>query len=179
MGLALVRQLVKLHNGNINLESIPEEGSVFTISLPWTPAIQTSELPSLPPRKEKIAQGKGKTILLVEDTEAVIMMLKDYLEKRGYQIIVANNGLKGVAKAKEIHPDLILMDVMMPLMDGLEATQKIKDEPSLKKTPIIGMTALAMPEDRENCLKAGMDDYMSKPIIFNELLSMIEKHLKL
>jgi CheY-like chemotaxis protein/two-component sensor histidine kinase len=180
LGLALVKELTHMHHGNLTLKSEPDQGSTFTISLPWNPAKVTGPLPPLPkkkPKKETLLRVKGKNILLVEDTEAARMMLKDYLELRNYQVSLAENGLKGIAKAREVQPDLILMDVMMPIMDGLEATKKIKSDPLLAKIPIVGMTALAMPKDREDCLAAGMSDYMSKPFEFDELLDVIEKHL--
>jgi len=180
LGLALVKQIAHLHKGNIKLESVVNQGSTFTITLPMQATLRTGPLPSLPKiieEKPQTAPKKGYHILLVDDTEATLMMLTDYFKKKNFQVSIAKNGLEGITKAAEHHPDLILMDVMMPLMDGLEATRKIKSNPALKKTPIIGMTALAMPKDRENCLEAGMDDYMSKPLIFDELLSLIQEYL--
>jgi len=92
-------------------------------------------------------------------------------------MIIARDGLEGITQAKRLSPDLILMDVMMPGMDGLEATRKIRNEPDLAHIPIIGLTALAMSSDRERCLAAGMDGYMSKPVMLNELVSTIENYL--
>lgn len=180
LGLALVKQLVDLHNGHIRIESTPTQGSAFTIHLPSKRVKDTDKLPYLAKdnkEKEKQVSGIGKSILLVEDTEALTMMIKDFLEKNKYQVFCAKNGIESISKSKKHQPNLILMDVMMPLMDGFEATKKIKAEPELKKIPIIGLTALAMPEDHQKCLEAGMDDYMSKPVILDELLSIIEKYL--
>jgi PAS domain S-box-containing protein len=181
LGLGLVAQMARLHGGHIKVASTPGEGSQFTIALPWKPANQTGHLAGF--QTGKLANQLSTTtentptILLVEDTEAVVMLLKDYLESAGYHVDIARDGLDGIAQTRLIHPDLILMDVMMPGMDGLEATRKIRSEPAIADIPIIGLTALAMSSDRERCLTAGMNDYMSKPIKLNELVSIIQRHL--
>ena len=95
---------------------------------------------------------------------------------KGYEVIVAYNGREGIYFAKEKRPDLILMDVMMPIMNGIDATLEIRKDQNLKRIPIIALTALAMPGDRERCLEAGMTDYMSKPVKLNELIEIIEKY---
>jgi PAS domain S-box-containing protein len=181
LGLALVAQMTRLHGGRITVNSSPDDGSRFTIILPWKPAIYTGSLSKHQTGDLKdITSPTAETsqiILLVEDTDAVVMMLKDYLESAGYHIIVARDGLEGIMQAKRFHPDLILMDVMMPGMDGLEATRRIRNEPDLENIPIIGLTALAMPSDRERCLAAGMNGYMSKPVMLNELVLALQNHL--
>jgi len=180
LGLALVAQMTRLHGGRIAVDSTLEKGSHFTITLPWKPAVHTGSLKrrtaELEDKHDSSTENK-QTILLVEDTDAVVMMLKDYLESAGYHMIIARDGLEGITQAKRLSPDLILMDVMMPGMDGLEATRKIRSEPDLAHIPIIGLTALAMSSDRERCLAAGMDGYMSKPVMLNELVSTIENYL--
>ena len=95
----------------------------------------------------------------------------------GYKVVTAQDGLDGLEQAKLAHPDLILMDVQMPRMDGFEATQKLRQDPEFKHTPIIALTALAMPSDREHCLAAGMDEYMSKPVNLKTLVKTIQKFL--
>jgi signal transduction histidine kinase/ActR/RegA family two-component response regulator len=181
LGLALVSQMIRLHGGRVSVESEVGTGSRFTITLPWLPQQQnmhlqaTRELPR-PILHKPEAKHEGK-ILLVEDTEVIISLMSEYLQYKGYEIFVAHNGMEGVLLAKQEHPDLILMDVMMPVMDGLEATRRIREIDTLKNVPIIALTALAMSGDRERCLTAGMNDYMSKPIRIQELSDMIEKHL--
>ena len=113
----------------------------------------------------------------MEDTNTVITLMSEYLQHKGYQVLMANNGMEGVRLAKQKHPDLILMDVMMPVMDGLEAARQIRADESLKKTPMIALTALAMPGDLERCLAAGMNDYLSKPVEFRELLEAMDRHI--
>ena len=179
LGLALVAQMMRLHGGRVELESEVGEGSRFTITLPWLPEQQntksksTSELPR-PSRPEEKHTGK---VLLVEDTEVISSLMNEYLHYKGYQVFIARDGMEGFMLAKQETPDLILMDIMMPVMDGLEATKLIREVDSLKHTPIVALTALAMPGDRERCIAAGMTDYLSKPIRIQELADMIQKHL--
>jgi CheY-like chemotaxis protein len=107
----------------------------------------------------------------------VITLTGDYLRYKGYEVLIARNGMEGVLLAKEAIPDIILMDIMMPVMDGLEATKLIRKDPALQNTIIIALTALAMPGDREQCFAAGVNDYMSKPIQMPDLAKTIESHL--
>jgi len=113
-------------------------------------------------------------VLLAEDNEANVATLLDYLEAQGYSLTLARNGLEAVEKAKTEKPDLILMDIQMPDMDGLEATQRIRAIPELMTVPIIALTALAMPGDRERCLSAGANDYLTKPVSLKKLKRAIE-----
>jgi CheY-like chemotaxis protein len=118
------------------------------------------------------------TILLAEDNETNIIMTRDMLQRKGYQVSIARNGLEAIARAREIHPDIILMDIQMPELDGLETTRRIRAEASLAHIPIIALTALAMPGDRERCLAAGANDYLCKPVSLQELLKVIETQLQ-
>jgi CheY-like chemotaxis protein len=115
---------------------------------------------------------------LVEDTEAVTMLISDYLKRHGYKVAIARDGLEGIVRIHESVPDLILMDIMMPELDGLETTRRIRKQLGLVNIPIIALTALAMAGDRERCLEAGMNDYLSKPVKLKELLDLIEHYLK-
>ena len=117
-------------------------------------------------------------ILLVEDNEMNRDMLSRRLERRGFQVVIAVDGGQGVALALSEKPDLILMDMSLPVIDGWEATRQLKANPDMKKTPIIGLTAHAMAEDREKCLAAGCDDYDTKPVELPRLLGKIDEHLK-
>ena len=105
------------------------------------------------------------------------MMLSDYLEMNGFKVVAAREGVEGLAQAELTHPDLILMDVQMPLMDGFETTKRLRSKPEFKDTPIIALTALAMPNDREHCLAVGMDEHISKPVPLNRLLKIIHNFL--
>jgi CheY-like chemotaxis protein len=112
-------------------------------------------------------------ILLVEDNEMNRDMLSRRLERRGYQAIVAVDGAQGVDMTVSECPDLVLMDMSLPVMDGWEATRQLKANPNTQSIPIIALTAHAMSGDREKALEAGCDDYDTKPIELNRLLDKI------
>ena len=118
-----------------------------------------------------------RLILLAEDNEDNISTISDYLLAKGYWVIVARNGVEAVERAKEERPDLILMDIQMPEMDGLEATRCIRADADLAAVPIVALTALAMVGDRERCLEAGVNEYLSKPVSLRRLSGAIEAHL--
>ncbi len=113
-------------------------------------------------------------ILLVEDNELNLDMLTRRLQHKGFDVITAVDGKEGFELAKSELPDLILMDMSLPVLDGWEATRLIKAEKTLKKIPVIALTAHAMVGDREMAIEAGCDDYDSKPIDFPHLLSKIK-----
>ncbi|MGB3401907.1 MAG: response regulator [Microcoleaceae cyanobacterium] len=113
-------------------------------------------------------------ILLVEDNEMNRDMLKRRLKRKGYDVFIAVDGAEGVELSQTQYPDLILMDMSLPVMDGWQATQKIKANPKTKAIPVIALTAHAMAGDREKCLAAGCNDYDTKPIEFPRLLQKIE-----
>ena len=116
-------------------------------------------------------------ILLVEDNEMNRDMLSRRLKRRGYEVLIAVNGAEGVEMAKSAIPNLILMDMSLPIMDGWEATKNIKADSVTQSIPVIALTAHAMSGDREKAIKAGCDDYDTKPIELSRLLSKIKTFL--
>jgi CheY-like chemotaxis protein len=124
--------------------------------------------------------GSSKLILLADDNEMNIETVSDYLHAKGYRITIARSGIEALQRTREDKPNLILMDIQMPDLDGLEATRRIRSDSDVRlaKTPIIAVTALAMPGDRERCLEAGVTHYFSKPVNFREMLTAIEAHCK-
>ena len=116
-------------------------------------------------------------ILLVEDNEMNRDMLSRRLKRRGYEVLIAVDGAKGVEMTSSEIPDLILMDMSLPVMDGWEATKNIKADPATQSIPIIALTAHAMSGDRQKALDAGCDDYDTKPIELSRLLSKIQTFL--
>lgn len=113
-------------------------------------------------------------ILYVEDNEDNIYMLESRLKRRGYEVLVARDGEEGLAIARSELPSLILMDLSLPVLDGWEATRRLKSAPETKDIPVIALTAHAMAGDREKAMAAGCDDYDSKPVELKRLLGKIE-----
>jgi CheY-like chemotaxis protein len=126
------------------------------------------------PAKTSTPTQSTPLLLLAEDNPINQEGIRDYLQAKGYRVIVAADGRQAVALAIEHHPDLILMDVQMPHVDGIEAMRQLRALPDFATTPIIALTALAMSGDRERCLAAGATEYMAKPIRFKDLTELIQ-----
>ncbi|HBE18050.1 MAG TPA: hypothetical protein DEA78_03970 [Cyanobacteria bacterium UBA11159] len=229
LGLSLVRRIVELHGGNVNVESSVGKGSCFSVRLPHqrlglgaiaavlhasvgTTVVKSEALP-----QNSVAQLAGSIslgqisgdecqtrldkqrqpttnssttpivvsdrkvepplILFAEDNQANIDTISDYLIGRGYQLVLANNGQDVISIAKQRKPDLIVMDIQMPQIDGLQATRHIRTDTELANIPIIALTALAMSGDREKCLEAGANEYLTKPVRLKQLANAIEQLL--
>ncbi|WP_413173070.1 CheR family methyltransferase [Anabaena azotica] len=186
LGLALVKKLVTLHCGTVTVTSKLGQGSCFTIRLPYA-ANESVENQSLTDLQQLTGSAATSTllvneiplILLAEDNPDNIQLTQDYLSHFGYEVIVAVNGSEAVAMAKMQKPQLILMDIQMPEIDGLEVIRQIRSDESLVSVPIIALTALAMRGDRESCLAAGASDYLSKPVSMRILRAKIEHWLSI
>jgi len=118
-------------------------------------------------------------ILYVEDNPDNVYMLTRRLKKKGFELVIAGDGQEGIDKAIEENPDLILMDLSLPTMDGWTATAKIKEIEQVKDIPIIALSAHAMPEHRDRAIKAGCSDYDTKPVDIKRLLSKMEQYIEL
>src|SRR5215470_7304054 len=117
-------------------------------------------------------------ILLVEDNEMNRDMLSRRLTRNGFEVAIAVDGQQGVEMAASEQPDVILMDMSLPVMDGWEATRRVKADPATRAIPVIALTANALVEDREKALAAGCDDFDTKPVELPRLLEKIKKHLQ-
>jgi signal transduction histidine kinase len=186
LGLMMVEKLVEIHGGHVQVQSDAGQGSSFRVVLPWKQAGSMTNNESLiaegmhknkPSSNKTLESGNGARILLAEDNETNVMVIKEYLEGHGYQIYVAHHGAEALAKASEVAPQLILMDIQMPQMDGLEATRRLRATPGFAAVPIIALTAFAMQGDRERCMEAGATEYLSKPVHLRKLQEMISKLL--
>ena len=174
LGLKLVKQFTELNGGTVFVESTVGEGSKFTIQLPLSdekPYPRRNSRPDLRTVKKVI---RSRKILLAEDNPQNIDLLGNYLQARGYQVAVATDGVQALDMVQKGNFELILMDIQMPLMDGLEVTRRIKINPSLSNIPVVGLTALAMEGDRQKCLDAGCDAYLSKAVSLRALVETIE-----
>ena len=120
----------------------------------------------------------AKKILIVEDEPRNLKLFRDLLQRIGYETIEATDGEQGVELARARNPDLILMDIMMPKMDGIEATRILKADTATKNIPILALTSYAMKGDRERTLEAGCDGYIAKPVDIQELLKAVEHYCR-
>jgi PAS domain S-box-containing protein len=181
LGLALVRRLVELHNGGVEVESVFGEGSRFIVTLPWTPQAVQVGLPAAgdpeESRPETVDENSSLPMILVADDNQVLLdMLGDFLETQKYRTAKVQSGQQLLEKIACIEPDVILMDIQMPGMDGLEAIRRVRNHKDavIASAIIIAVTALAMPGDRERCLDAGANEYMSKPVNLKKLVAVIQ-----
>ena len=189
LGLALVQKLTDMHGGSVHVESRVGSGSRFTIRLPYgqkflasqqasdsarTPLRVPTERPSV---LAKAFSNKG-IVLLAEDNMANILTIGEYLESHGFSTIKAHDGMEAIEMAETNSPDVILMDIQMPVLDGLEAIRRLRANSRFATTPIIAITALAMPGDRERCLAAGANAYISKPVSLKRLNQTIDQLLQ-
>ena len=181
LGLALVRQLAEMHNGSVGVESAPGNGSRFYFVIPARDLHEVKNATSqatvkLPSAQQDLIHTEA-AILLVEDNQINQMVTNDYLTSKGYKVVTANNGHEALEHAAAHKPDLIIMDIQMPEMDGLEAIRRLRATPKFAAVPIIALTALAMPGDRERCLEAGADEYLAKPVSPGNLVELMEQLL--
>ena len=119
----------------------------------------------------------AKTVLIVEDNDLNMKLFQDLLEANGYRILAAQSGFKAFELAKEHLPDLILMDIQLPEVSGLEVTRWLKEEKTTQNIPVIAVTAFAMKGDEQKILNGGCEDYIAKPISVTSFLSTVKKHL--
>jgi signal transduction histidine kinase/ActR/RegA family two-component response regulator len=176
LGLSLIQRMAELHGGSVSLDSELGKGSRFTISLPWTTSIRREREDDTVSDAEKLPKA---LILLVEDNDINIGIYSEYLRIKAYRVAVAKNGRDGIEKARKLQPDLILMDIQMPGMDGLEAICILRSDKNsrLASVPIIALTSLEVPGDRKQCLASGANEYLSKPVPLDVLLKTIERYL--
>jgi CheY-like chemotaxis protein len=177
LGLSISRQLLRLMGSDIQVTSQIGKGSRFSFEL-LAPITDTDM--SEQPVKGKImrCQGPPKKVLIVDDTPEVQTMMEDLLSDLAFDVLKACDGQEGLRLAEAMLPDLILMDVMMPVMNGLEAIQRIRQIPKLQQVPIIAISASVTQEDRANVLAIGASAFLSKPIDQDRLLQLIREYLR-
>ncbi|WP_164519792.1 response regulator, partial [Nocardioides ferulae] len=178
LGLAISRQLVTAMGGTIGADPNPTGGSTFWVRLPLPLAHQTTPAHQAPPAThEPVTSASRGHLLVVEDSEINQLVAVGILEHLGYTADVADHGHDALTRLEDTTYDAVLMDCQMPVMDGYEATGRIRAHPRHQHLPVIAMTAAAVDGDRERCLAAGMDDYISKPVDPDDLQTTLDRWL--
>ncbi|HHT9125873.1 MAG TPA: ATP-binding protein [Candidatus Brocadiia bacterium] len=181
IGLALTRRLVELHGGKIGVESKLCKGSTFWFTLPLKKLLRKE--PSEQKEAEEVLKEngapKGRRILIVEDNEVNLAMAIEMLNVHKHRVVVARNGQEAIEMAKQHKPELILMDIRMPVMDGLEATQRLRAIPEFANTPIIAMTASTGAEAEKTHIAKGCTTHLAKPIHVKQLFAVLKKYLSI
>jgi CheY-like chemotaxis protein len=174
LGLALVARMTERLAGSVNVESTVGEGSVFVVTVPSLggPIRDSNETEA---DSTHPVRPRALRVLLAEDNPLNVRTFREYLSAKGMDVEVVSDGEAAVAAAKARHPDIVLMDMQMPRMDGMQATRLIRADAEVGHVPIIALTALAMPGDRERCLSAGVDAYLAKPVRLRELLQLMDE----
>jgi signal transduction histidine kinase/ActR/RegA family two-component response regulator len=191
MGLALVRRIVELHQGRVRVVSEVGRGSQFVLEGPWecsataigrsaplltpTPLPPLPELPLSPPLLPHNATAKR--ILIADDNVLNTYLFSEYLQEEGYQVVLARNGQEALDLLRQTAFDLIIMDIQMPVMDGLTTIGQLRQQDQFQHLPIIALTALAMPGDQQRCLQAGATEYIPKPVQLKHLTRRIQHWL--
>jgi len=183
LGLSLVKKIAEMHGGSVGIESEFNIGSKFMIRLPYQTDSTTNHPINLQSAISETAEysDNGDTsyqVLVADDNMANMDTIRGYLQSRNYQVSTASDGKMAVDMAINLNPDIILMDIQMPEMDGLTAIELIRANPETANIPIIALTALAMNDDREKCLAAGANEYMSKPFRLRTLANTIQELLR-
>jgi len=173
LGLTLVKRFVEMHGGEISVTSEVGKGSAFTLHFPSQPSVHSAESssaeqasirPSPSRSAPTLPEGPGSLILVVEDNPANLKLVREVLKSRGYRVLEATSGEEALDAVKFIRPDLILMDIQLPGMDGLAATRKLKSDPSTRDIPTIALTAHVLKRDEARVLDAGCAGFIPKPI---------------
>ena len=183
LGLTLVMKLVELHGGSVAVESEIGKGSCFTVRIPCkgldtlnqhnpSGTISLTEITSA-----ETLPSNTPLILVADDNEINLMTVTDYLRANKLRVIQARDGLEAVKMVREHIPSLVLMDIQMPLMDGLDAIAHLRADDKHTDMPIIALTSRAMVGDRERCIAVGANDYLSKPVNMKQLVKTIRAHL--
>ncbi|MCP4541471.1 MAG: response regulator, partial [Chloroflexi bacterium] len=179
LGLSISRQLVEAMDSRLQVESTPGEGSIFWFDL-TCPTVDVEADVTIGPKKKIVGyQGDRCKILIADDKDYNRLVLVNLLEPLGFQTVTANDGREAVEKARQFDPDLILTDVVMPVMTGIEAVLEMRQIPALQDVPIIAVSASVLKEDRHQTKLAGCNDFLGKPVNAERLFAMLANYLTL
>jgi PAS domain S-box-containing protein len=179
LGLPISRQLVQLMGGSLQVRSEPGKGSRFWFEIAVPVKAAATEAARLPDRQISGYQGPRRRVLVVDDTGSNREVMAGFLQAAGFEVGEAADGAESIRQAQKLRPDLILMDLQMPVMDGFEAALRIRQIRELREVVIIAASASVSEEDQSRSREAGYDAFLSKPISWPKLSALLEKHLKL
>jgi len=151
--------MADLHGGSVAVKSIAGKGSRFTINLPWSEQARRPET-----ARDGVQETPPLRALLAEDSHASADLLGGSLRAAGHEVVLAGDGLEAVDNVRKNPPDLILMDLQLPVMDGVEAIRRIREDPGQPRIPIVALSALSLPGEPEKVLQAGADLYLVEPL---------------
>jgi CheY-like chemotaxis protein len=194
MGLMMAERLAALHGGWLSVVSEVQRGSRFTVHLPlhrgpggqqnaapWadgsTPGGLSVSAPT-PGSDSTSSAAQAPLVLIAEDNELNLEIIQRFLMTKGYRVAAARDGQAALALAALVKPAVVLMDVQMPGMDGLEATRRMRQDPQLMHLPVVALTALAMEGDRERCMAAGATAYLAKPVSLRQLAQLLQRYIQ-
>lgn len=180
LGLAMVHRLTTMHGGTVSVQSVLGQGSRFTVTIPDLASLMHDAGSAQGYQAENGTRQedkplKGLVVLVAEDDETNASILALQLTHKGGSVLSVSNGQEAVRTATERLPDLILMDIQMPVMNGIQATRLLKTNPVTAQIPIVCITALALDEDKERCLDAGADTYVTKPLDITNLCGVVQR----
>lgn len=178
LGLTITRALVQAMGGSITLDSEPGRGCKFAVELPVT-AVAAPAAPSLPERHLARYRGPRRRVLVVDDVPANRSLLVDFLAEAGFDIAEAPDGAAALRAVDTFRPDLVVVDSVMPVMDGLEFTRRLRAQSRSAALPIVAVSASASEAHRRECLQAGVNSFLGKPVQLSQLLAAIAEHLRL
>jgi PAS domain S-box-containing protein len=180
LGLSISQKIAKMMGSQIHVQSTSGKGSIFWLDIDLPAVAQCSEVPSAREKRRLVGfTGSKRKVLIVDDHEVNRIMLHRLLSRLGFEIAQATDGQDCLHKALEFRPDIILMDLLMPVMDGWEATRRLRQLPELKDAVILALSASVYEATRQESILAGCDNFLTKPIQTSELLELLHVHLAL
>lgn len=179
LGLAITKQLIELMDGEITVDSVYGEGSCFTVKIPLRITNDNDKQTEIASERIIGYEGNAKEIMIVDDNKVNLSLLENYLSDIGFSVIQAKNGEEAIELLQLKMPDIILLDIFMPKIDGLHVAKYIRSSEHTSQCTIIAMSANVFERNKKQCIEAGCDDFIGKPIVFRELTDSIGKHLNL
>ncbi|MGV3526700.1 MAG: ATP-binding protein [Candidatus Sericytochromatia bacterium] len=177
LGLTITRRLVEMMNGELSVTSAPGKGSTFTVTLQGIDIAQNEPAPAEAPSAQRQVKFKAARILIADDISLNRVLIRTYFEASALQFSEAENGLEALEMAREERPDLILMDLKMPIMDGYEATLQLRQSARTADIPVIALTASGMKQDEALILQRGFNGYLRKPVLKQDLVQELARFL--